>query len=484
MAISKIKQTIKDGALGLAANNGTDQHIAIGVSSSGTMNELQWHTDPETVKSVYGTGPLVDKVCYHLDAVGGVVGVQRINSSAAGTIGAATVVRGGAGDSTATATSSGAPLDAYQIKAKITRQGTNLAANTAAFIYSLDDGDTWSAEVAMPTSGIYAFPGTGVTFTWVNGAGPISFKVDDVFSATAVAPGYSATDVNNALDALRTGAAATARFRLIHLVGQAANAAGSATIAAAVAAKMTTEMNNYRYTYIWIEAADDTDANLITAFASFVSDRVNVVAGFCELVGNNKIMKRHVAWPLCARRMAQTPQRDLARTANGADGGALPGVRKLYRDEYVTPGLDDARFSTARTWPGEPGFFAGGGRLMYAPGSDYQKLQYRELMDIACTENYRALFPYMNDDDAVDVDLETGLIEEESARRVEKKVDALLAIALTEKRWVTSVSSTIKRDESIISTSTLKTKVRIVPKAYVGNIETEIGFSNPAFRAA
>lgn len=481
MAISKITQTIEDGALGLSSGNGIDRHIAIGVASSGPENELEWHTDPVAVKARFGRGPIVDKAVYHLENTGGTVGLVRITASVAGSAGSVTVNRGGDGTSTATMTVSGAPNDSYEVIARMAEGGVNLAANTAAFVLSMDGGDTWTAPIAVPVSGVYAIPGTGLTMTWVNGAGPTSFIVGDTFSFDCTAPGFSTSNISDALDAVR--ADATARFRLIHLVGAAANAAGTASVAAAVATKMNTEAANYRYTYAVIEAADDTDANLKSAFANFVSERVCVVAGYCELFANKSQMKRSAAWPALARRMAQTPNRDLARTAPGSQGGALPGVVKLYRDEYLTPGLDDARFTTLRTHPGQPGFHVGNGRTMASLTSDFQLLQFRELMDVACTENYSALFPYLNDD-LFDVDTETGFIDEVDARTVDSKTTALIRSAIVTNKWTTDASSRVVRDNNILSTMTLKTRVRIIPRGYAKHIETEIGFYNPALAAA
>jgi len=481
MAISKITQTIQDGALGLTAGSGLDQHIKVGVASSGTANVLKWHTDPQAVKTEFGTGPVVDAAVYHLETAGGTVGVMRITSSVAGAAGSVTTTRGGGGTSTGTMAVTGTPLDGYAVIAKFTRGATNLAANLASFVYSLDGGDTWSDETALPTNGVYAIPNTGLTMTWTDGETGTSYAVDDTFSFDCVAPGYSATNVGDALDAIRANA--TAKFRFIHLVGAASSGSGSATIAATVATKMAAEETNYRYTYCWLEAADDTDGNLITAFASFVSARVNVVAGYCELSANGRIMKRSAAWPAAARRMQQTPQRDLARTAPDTQGGALVGITKLYRDEYLTPGLDAARFTTLRTYPGQPGFYVGNGRLMYGPGSDFQKLQYRELMDVACATNYEAMFPYIGSDDLV-VDEETGFIDEVSARAIEAKVNGRHKAVLRDTNWVSAVRTTIARDNNILSTSTLKTRVRITPKGYASDIESEIGFYNPALAAA
>lgn len=480
MAISKITQNIVDGALGLSGGSGIDRHIVIGVASAGATNVLTRHTDPVAVKAMFGQGPVVDKAVYHLENTGGTIGIVRITSSTAGVAGAVTVVRGGGGSSTATMTVSGSPNDGYSVIARIVTGATNLAANLAAFVLSTDGGDTYSAPIAIPVSGVYAIPNTGLTMTWVNGAGPTSFVEGDVFSFDCTAPGYSASNVSDALDAVR--ADATAKFRLIHIVGAAANAAGTATIASTCATKMASEANNYRYTYCIVEAADDTDANLKSAFSAFVSDRVAVAAGYVKLQANKSVMKRSAAWPAIARRMAQTPNRDLARTAPGFEGGALPGVVKLYRDEYLTPGLDDARFITLRTYPGQPGFYVGNGKTMASLTSDFQYLQFRELMDVACTENYNALFPYLNDD-SVAVDTDTGLILEVDARAIDAKTTAMIQSAIVTNKWTSDASSRVSRDTNILSTMTLKTRVRIIPKGYAKHIETEIGFYNPALAA-
>lgn len=478
MPLPEVKQTISDGGLGLAEPDDSSTHVAIGVSSTGTVNALTFFTDADEVKKVHGVGPLVDKAIYHLQVAGGPVGVMRINSSVAGTNSSVTVVRGGAGDSTATGSIAGAPFDAFDVKIEFLKQGTNLAAGTATFKYTIDGGDNYSAETALPTSGIFPIPGTNVTITFINGAGPTSFKVGDVHSFTCTAPGYSSTDANNALDALRNAPNNTARFGFVHLVGHASTPAGAATIAAAVDVKMSAEELVHRYIFAVVECPEDTDGNIISAFAAFSSTRVAVAAGFCELVANGKVLKRNAAWPIVARISSQDIRRDVARVREDREGGPLKGVTKLYRDEFTTHALDAARFCTLRTYAGKNGFFVTNGRTMASSSSDYQYLQFRRLMDRACTVNYGAMFPYLNDD-VVRVD-ENGLILEEDARAIETKVNGLLKADLTSKQRVSATSVRVTRDNNIISTQTLKTKVRIRPKGYAKFIETDIGFENPA----
>jgi hypothetical protein len=254
--------------------------------------------------------------------------------------------------------------------------------------------------------------------------------------------------------------------------------AGAATIAAAVDVKMAAEENVFRYLFAIVECPEDTDGNTIAAFVNFASTRVAVAAGYCELVANGKVLKRNCAWPIAARISAQDIRRDVARVRQDSEGGPLPGVTKLYRDEFVTEGLDAARFITLRTFAGQNGFYPTNGRLMATGGSDFQYIQYRRLMDRACTINYGELFNFLNDD-AVRVNAD-GTIFEADARSIETKVNGALTADLTAKNRVSRTSVTVTRDNNIISTQTLRTKVRIQPKGYAKFIETDIGFENPS----
>lgn len=476
MTLPKMTQTIKDGGLGLAEADASQVHVALGVCSSGTVNALVFYTDPDRLKTECGVGPLVDKAIYHLQVAGGPVGVMRVNSSVAGACGSVTTTRGGDGTSTGTVTPSGAANDSYEFRVETMVAGANLVAATGQFRYSVDGGDTFSPNIAIPTSGTYVVPGTDVTLTFANGAGT-AFAVGDVYVFVCTAPGYSTADAGAAFDALRA-AYATAQFGFVHLVGASATVSGAATMAASIDVKMTTEELAFRYLFAVVECTEDTDANIIAAFANFVSARVVVAAGYCELVANGKVMKRNAAWPAVARAAKQGIQRDLARTRNDSEGGALPGVTKLYRDEFVTQALDAARFLTLRTFPGKNGFYITNGRTMAGPGSDFQLLQYRRLMDRALTVNYATMFPFLNDD-AVDV-ADDGTIREIDARAIETQANAALKADLTSKKRVSATNIVLVRDGNILSTQTLKTKVRIRPRGYAKFIESEVGFDNPA----
>ena len=477
MPLPSLTQTVADGGLGLSSGDASQTHVAVGACSGGTANVLTFYTDADRMRAELGVGPVVDKAVYHLQVAGGAVGVLKINASVAGAAGSVTKTAA-AGGSTGTITVAGAAFDAYEVRIEILSSGT---LGAATFRFSLDGGDNFSPTILVPGGGTYAIPNTNLTLTFVPGAGPNFFRAGDLHTFTCTAPGYTATDVTNALNALRT-TYASARFGFVHLVGAASTPSGAATIAAAVDVAMTAEANVFRYLFAIVECPVDTDANILSAFSAFSSTRVMVCAGTCELVANGKVLTRNAAWPVAARISRQDIRRDLARTKQDDEGGPLPGVTRLYRDEFATQGLDDGRFTTLRTWPGKAGFYVTNGRMMATAGSDFQFVQYRRLMDRACAINYDALFPLLNDD-VVRVD-DAGIIVEQDARAIETKVNAQLAADLTNRDRVSATSCTVIRDNNILSTQTLRTKVRIRPKGYAKFIESDIGFENPALTPA
>jgi hypothetical protein len=225
-----------------------------------------------------------------------------------------------------------------------------------------------------------------------------------------------------------------------------------------------------------MEAADDTDNNLTTAFAASADARVMVCAGFEELVSavDGRIYKRPSAWPIVARLMSSVVSRDPGYVGDGP----LEGLVSLYRDETKTPALDAARFATLRAFRGVPGFFVTRGRMMAAVGSDFADATNRQVLDVASRVAYEALLNYVNID--LLVNQTTGFIVEREARRIEAKVLSLLRAAVISPGDASAVEFVFKRNENILSTQTLRAKTRVIPKGYARFIENEIAFLNPA----
>jgi hypothetical protein len=474
MAIPDVKTTILDGALGLAAPSSARTHVKLGTCSAGTANALEAVSDISTLKAKFGQGPLVEAAARALAIAGGPVLCMKVTGSAPGAVGAPVATKTG----TATLAISGAAFDAYDIVIEILKGGATLIAGTATFRYSLDGGKTFSAELAAPTSGIYAIPDSNVTLTWTYSTGT-AFVASDKWTAAATAPGYSTSDLATAFAALL---ADPRTWFMVHVVGPAADLAGARGVFAALATHMASAAASYRYARALMEAPAGTDAAIIantTGFGDLGDVRVSVAGGFLSAISpiSGRSYKRSVAWETAARLSAVAPSQDVG----AVEDGALSGVVSLDRDERSTPALDDARFTSARTHIGRQGYYLTRGRVMAPAGSDFGLWTNCRVMDIAsATARDRAL-RFLNAKVPVNAD---GTIQEKSAKAIESYIAAGLRSELVDKSDATDVSVEVDRTVNILSSGSLKIRVRVTPYGYASSIEVELGFTSPALAAA
>lgn len=468
MPLPRVTQSFTDGALGLVAAL-AEYHVKIGPCTKGAPNEAFLLADPKRAVEDLGAGPLVEATCQAIGATNRPVIAVPVETTA-GALG--TIAKSGSGPTIANNAS--APNDAYRLRLKITRAG---AIGTSAFQYSLDGGATWSPEIA--TVATYEVPGTGIKLTLPVG----SYVEGEVYSADSTAPSF---DLAQAMAAVDVALALPDKFRLIHLVGQAvaggteedpiSAAEASAMIATALGAKLGGAEAKARYVYGIVEAPEASDAALKAAFAGVEAMRVGVVAGFADMAsvitGRND--KRHAAWPFVSRVMAMPIQRHPGRVRDGA----ISGVGKLYRDESKTPGLNDARFVTLRSFNGRPGAYVSEGWLLAPPGSDYSSVMHRQVADATADVVYAGLEWYVNDE--VRVDPKTGFIDEKDARDIEENILAALRAAIVTPGHASDVDFQLSRTDNIIATGIVHYKWRIKPVGYLRFIEGEGGFVNPA----
>jgi hypothetical protein len=464
---------IQDGALGISQGSPENIEVKVGVAAGGAQHVLYSFTNAKQVKDVLQAGPLAEAVAFQVARTGRCIAMKAA-ASTAGTVTTGAPVKTGSG----TVPLTGTPNDAYEVLIEITRAGANIAAGTGAFKYSVDGGDNYSPEIAIPVAGVYVVPGTGITATFTNGGSGTSFQVGDVFSGTSTAPAMTTTDLANALDALL---ASPVQWAGAHVVGTA-----TPTTAAAVGAKLDAAEVGNRFVYATLEARDidaTTDSgsedtwmgNLNTEWRNVAHPRLTVCAGSVELTSelSGRSYRRNLAHAYTARLMTILPHQH----PGAVELGALSGVTKLYHDEQAKPGLDAARFVTARTIVGLEGFYITAGRMMAPATSDFQSIQHRRVMDKACRVARIQTLPYMNAD--VPIDAETGKLSETEALAIEAKVLGVLEGDLVNTGNASAVAYRMNRDSNLLSTSSTDAEVRIIPKGYLSWIGLKIGFSNP-----
>ncbi len=470
MTIPYVLNTILDGAGGALAL-GSELHVKCGVATGGDELTFAIFTSPDAIETEFTSGPLAEAGAAFVANTGLPVALIRIADSAVtdGTLGAITKVGSHAGP-TITDNSS-ASNDAYELLVEIVLGG---AVATATFKYSLDGGDTFSATIA--TAATVNLTGSGLSLAFAAG----TYVAGHQYSAESTAPSYTAQGLSDAID---IAFASSSAFRLVHCIGYGAAASATATTAAAVQTIMNAKTTSaYKYAYAMIEAADDTDSAINTALTSVSANRVACAAGFDEQISTltQRLYRRHAAWTIVEEIMRRPISVDAGYFAGGY--GAVASVTSIERDEFATPLLDAARCCTLRTWVGRQGFYVTRGRMLATTGSDFTNITHRQVMDVACAIAYDALLNFVNVD--LLVNPTTGKLVEEEAQAIEAFVNGKLRAAITAPLHASDVQFLIDRNQDVLTSETLKSKTRILPKAYARYIENELSFRNPALEAS
>lgn len=460
--------TILDGSLGVLDGPTTQIHAKVGVCSLGTANRVSTYTDASALKADLGTGPLVEAAAMSLLVAKQPVIVVPVNASVAGVAGAVTSVKTGTGSMTV----SGAPLDAYKVIVEMMTDGLNLAARTATFRYTLDNGVTYSSNIAMPVSGSYAIPGTGVVLVFTNGGSGTSFRTGDSYTFTCTAPGFAAGDLSDALDALL---AADLQWFGVHVVGAYSTVALAAGMLAAVDAKLATAAAAYRFVWGIVEVPPDTANNTVDAFASTTSLRVTAAAGQGQMTSciSGQEFTRSSAWAITARAASVEAKKDLAEVR----AGPLQYVKSSSLSSADLAALNSAGFACLRTHVGLTGVYVAEGRIKAPSGSDFQFVQHRRLMDIGSRGLRRAMVQLLNSD--LDVEEETGFLTQAQANAIRN--EALARYIRPElDGQVADIALTVPTNVNLLAGGTLEPILRLLPRAYAKYITATIGFRNPA----
>lgn len=477
--------TIQDPGLGLAAELPTTP-LFMGVSSSGTVGTIYSFSRAKDAIDTLGQGPLVEDLCYALSVAGGPIRAMRLTAGVAGSNGS--VTKTALGSSTGTVTVAGTPNDSYEVVVRIVKTGT---VGAGKFVYSLDDGRTFSDFITIPSGGTYVLPSTGLTLTFTPGAGPTFFEGTSITSGDrhefdSAEPRVNATNITAGFTALLADTFVPA---FIHLAGTFDTAANAALAAAALVTGTTNCFNAFRYVGAIQDAGADTNATTISGFSAVSSTRLMPGYGRVDIISQKPIVglgfrRASVACVLAARAADALVSTHLGRVASGSIDG-IPGPSTDFgspvtHDEYLTEAMDVEGFATLRSWIGRSGYYITRGRIKAPPGSDYQRWEYRRVMDLASTVTHRTLQTFINSSVRTKAD---GTIDEADARKVEAAVNAQLSIALLEplnaegtKGHVSAAGFTVDRSNNILQSNTLQGNVAIQPLAYQEQQNILLGF--------
>jgi hypothetical protein len=212
-----------------------------------------------------------------------------------------------------------------------------------------------------------------------------------------------------------------------------------------------------------------------------VGGHYNQPSGVANVTVGAPRYRRPLAWALAARQIAIPPQRHAGRVRDGALSNVIvdstndPTDGFVYHDERINSGLDVARFASARTRVGLPGFYVNNPNLMSPAGSVFSILPLGNVMDVACNVVHQV------GQQSIDADVRlnpTGTIYENEARTIEADLKGALQSTMISKSMISSATVAVDRTANVGSTSIVPVNVSIVARGYVLEEDITIGFVN------
>lgn len=479
--IPSVNLTILANALGILPPSAGDIMAVVGVSTSGPFNTPAAFARATDIIANFGAGPTVEAACYALEKVGKPIVFVRADGYQDGSFGDLNVSFVGTSVPTLGAT---LPIDDFEAILTVVTGGT---IGTVGIIlkWSLDGGKTFSPAFKLGTANSFVFPTSGgVTIDFAAGT---LFK-NDTLDFITIAPKWTTQSLSDALVSLgQTGQ----RWNFAEIVGPCDVL--DCVVLDSVFMGMEVSSTNPQYKFAICntripnpgETEIEYTDSLETDFGDFSSSRVSVCAGADRTLSSvsRRNYRRPASFAIAARCNAVTAATDLGQV----DLGPLPavGIKDANQnpdehDETLNPGLDDLRFCVLRSIAGFPGVYVNNPNIMATPGSDFSLIQYRRVMDIACTVTKFTLTLRLNS--SVKVDATTGFIIEQDALDIEAAVKSALTIALLAPGFASSINFVLSRVDNILSTKTLTGSARIVPLGYLKTINVDIGFNNPALQ--
>ena len=503
MTIPRVSFSVIDNGLGQQNPGNGNTLVVVGVGSGGSL-PVNTPLDSATAGAFvaaggYGPGPQLAELILSQSGNDVVFVPAAVTSAGTNT----QVFAVSTNTSTSAVTVSGTPYDTYYVTV-IPQVGGTIGTGPIQLNISLDAGRSIYKTVNLGTANSYVIPNTGLTLNF--GAG--SLVTGDTFYFVSSEPQASNASVTSAIQSLY-GLPFGEQPIVIYDAGCHATG-GDVT---AYDADMTALFNKKRFMRMFTAAQDclwgGTSTQTENAWigvieASHVNDsstRVGVSAGHYNVTSpvDQVNYRRPLSWLAAIRNSENAIQVNLGRVSDGAlapvslpsqptwppaitnpvAGGSGDGF--LYHNEAQNPSLDAARFMTALTYVGLPGFYITDPQLMAPPGSDFNELEHGLVIDAACLIWY--LFAVRKLRSGVRVNKATGFIYETDRQQIQMAGTQALRNVLTPGNVVTDVYVTISATDPILSTSTLSATVSVIPLGLIDIISTVVQFVNPALQA-
>ena len=396
------------------------------------------------------------------------------------------------GDGGGSVTVDGSPTNAFSVVVKFTAQGQ---LNTAAFVYSIDGGNTFTDEITVPVNGEYEITGTGLKLKFTEATEedqkPSSFLVNDSYSFTTTAPTMTNGDVLAAFTKLQKFAE---EYEFIHVVGESDLDLWQAVSEAQI------ELRDVYHKPVFVvfeakypttgDEEDEPDmmgGGDLTDWALEMEAKrkkvknydIQVVTAWGRLVkldGSTQIT--NLAGLVCGLYAKAAVQESIGKTRTEA-GFGIPKTKLLEllpaeMDNSIIELLDLAGYLTFREYDGLDDFYVYHTKMMSPDGSDFRYAEDVRVKNKIIRETRKEGLLLLNDD----IDLEDVQGELETRAKfmfvpLQRMIDA---------KEISSAEITVPEGqaETILEDETMRVKIRYVSRGYIREVEVDLGRAQPS----
>lgn len=308
----------------------------------------------------------------------------------------------------------------------------------------------------------YEIPGLGITIEFPVGA----YVKDTLYAFATTSPSFSIEAVLVAIDKL---VVAGVSFRLLHVVGELADAAETRALAEALDTKIA-ELEEKKRPIIAIIGAPlaETDEALAATFEGFVSRRVCLCARGAWLRGGTQrgSFLRSQSWAAAYKAAAFRYSSDLGNH----DDKPLPEVDALPVDEALaTVKLRAARMTVMDTSGG--GIYFARGLTMARETSHYRDLNVARVMIEAYLAGQPILDNEINNDPPLQDD---GTLDPTIAGAIDLAIENAVGGEIIPDH-ASRVIARVNRTDNIWRTNHLRATIKVVPRGQIYEVSAELG---------
>lgn len=468
-----VNATVEDGNLGRSSATGSGTQFKIGISNikSSVPILITGTMDAKKIKSLVGATPLADACIDSVENGASTIYCIPVEATTQGTVGDVTSKKTGNGTLDVT----GNPNNAYDIVVKITDDGEN---NEAAYVYSLDGGNTFSEEATIPLNGQAELLNTGLTAVFAEAEGGDSFKEGDTFSFSTTAPSMSNADVITAVESLIN---VNTAFEFVHIVG---------TSARALWASLCTLANDFltkykRPLFFVCEARAKTSSETLDEYvAAMKEERKGINNMYIQVVCSNSRYQRmdgrvqdiNNAGIVCGLYGAAKESQSIGEVKSFPISEAK--MLKLLPEgieDYISI-LDGEKYLTFRQYVGKENYFVTSANMMSPDGSDYKYAEDVRVSNllVKSVRDY-ALNELQSEVDPGDLDASISVLQAYLNTPVEQ---------IANKKIISSGTLSIDTENlNILVDETIDVRVSYVPMGHVRTINLTFAVENPATSA-